>query len=173
MGGSIRIESRKDAGTKVTVHLTFDLCNDSTHNCSQSGKKDDVDLSVLDGKRILVAEDNDLNAEIASAILKQRAMLTTRAENGLAAVNLFQQSAPGTYDAILMDVRMPIMDGLEAARKIRALDRPDALQIPIFAVTANAYPEDIENTRKAGMNAHLSKPIEPEQMYATLAEYFK
>lgn len=173
MGGSIRIESRKDVGTKVIVHLTFDLCNDSTHNCSQSGKKNDVDLSVLNGKRILVAEDNDLNAEIASAILKQKAMLTTRAENGLAAVNLFQQSAPGTYDAILMDVRMPIMDGLEAARKIRALARPDALQIPIFAVTANAYPEDIENTRKAGMNAHLSKPIEPEQMYATLAEYFK
>lgn len=120
------------------------------------------------GKRVLLAEDNDLNAEIARILLEDKHFSVDRAANGLKAMEKFIQSPQGTYDAILMDVRMPVMDGLQAASNIRHWDRPDAGTIPIIAMTANAFDEDVEKSRIAGMNAHLSKPIDPELMYATL-----
>ena len=124
----------------------------------------------LAGKRILLAEDMEINAEIMMDILDMKDAKTDHAENGRIVVEMFQNSAVGTYDAILMDVRMPEMDGLEAAAAIRALDRPDAKIIPIIALTANAFDEDVQRSLQAGMNAHLSKPVEPDHLYQTLEE---
>ncbi|MCR4780350.1 MAG: response regulator [Ruminiclostridium sp.] len=129
--------------------------------------------AVLDGRRILVAEDVMINARIMMKILGMKNITADHAENGKAAVEKFSESEPGFYSAILMDVRMPVMDGLDAARKIRALDRPDSRTIPIIAMTANAFDEDVQMSLQAGMNAHLSKPVEPELLYKTLSELIK
>ncbi len=124
----------------------------------------------LEGRRILLAEDMEINAEIMMDVLEMEDMAADHAENGRIAVEMFQGSDVGTYSAILMDVRMPEMDGLEAAAAIRALDRPDAKKIPIIALTANAFDEDVQRSLQAGMNAHLSKPVEPDHLYQTLGE---
>ena len=124
----------------------------------------------LAGRRILLAEDMEINAEIMMDILEMEDVEADHAENGKIAVEMFQNSAAGTYSAILMDVRMPEMDGLEAAATIRALDRADAKRIPIIALTANAFDEDVQRSLQAGMNAHLSKPVEPDHLFQTLGE---
>ena len=124
----------------------------------------------LAGRHILLAEDIEINAEIMMDILDMKDAKTDHAENGRVVVDMFRSSAVGEYDAILMDVRMPEMDGLEAAAAIRALDRPDAKRIPIIALTANAFDEDVQRSLQAGMNAHLSKPVEPDHLYKTLEE---
>ena len=124
----------------------------------------------LKGRRILLAEDIEINAEIVMAILEVKEAETDHAENGRIVLEMFKNSEVGRYDAILMDVRMPEMDGLEAAAAIRALDRPDAKRIPIIAMTANAFDEDVQRSLQAGMNAHLSKPVEAEHLYQTLEE---
>jgi signal transduction histidine kinase/DNA-binding response OmpR family regulator len=120
------------------------------------------------GKRILVAEDNDLNAEIAKTLLESKHFTVELAPNGIKALERFARSPQNYYDAILMDVRMPMMDGLQATVNIRHWDRPDARTVPIVAMTANAFDEDVEKSRAAGMNAHLSKPINPELLFGTL-----
>lgn len=120
------------------------------------------------GKRVLLAEDNQINAEIAEALLQAKNFAVERADTGLKALELFTQNPVGYFDLILMDIRMPVMDGLQAANNIRHWNKDDAKTIPIIAMTANAFDEDIEKSRTAGMNAHLSKPIEPEVMYRTL-----
>ena len=122
----------------------------------------------LAGRRILLAEDIDVNAEIMLMVLQMRNMEADRAENGKKAVELFAAHPEGFYDAILMDMRMPEMDGLEATRVIRAMDRADAQSIPIIALTANAFDEDVQRSMQAGLNAHLSKPIQPELLFETL-----
>ncbi|MGX8705091.1 MAG: response regulator, partial [bacterium] len=124
----------------------------------------------LEGRRILLAEDMEINAEIMMDILDMKDAKTDHAENGRIVVEMFENSEVGTYSAILMDVRMPEMDGLEAAAAIRALDRPDAKTIPIIALTANAFDEDVQRSLQAGMNAHLSKPVETDHLYQTLEE---
>ena len=124
----------------------------------------------LQGRRILLAEDIQINAEIVMELIGSRGAQIDHAVNGRAATELFAGSPPGTYDAILMDVRMPEMDGLEATQVIRAMDRPDARTIPIIAMTANAFDEDVQRSLQVGMNAHLSKPVEPEHLYQTLEE---
>ena len=124
----------------------------------------------LEGRHILVAEDIEMNAEILIDILEMEDMTADHAENGKIALEMFRKSAAGTYDAILMDIRMPEMDGLEATAAIRALDRPDVKKIPIIALTANAFDEDVQRSLQAGMNAHLSKPVEPDHLYQTLGE---
>ena len=124
----------------------------------------------LEGRHILVAEDIEMNAEILIDILEQEGMTADHAENGKIALEMFGKNAAGIYDAILMDIRMPEMDGLEAAAAIRALDRPDAKKIPIIALTANAFDEDVQRSLQAGMNAHLSKPVEPDHLYRSLGE---
>ena len=124
----------------------------------------------LAGRHILMAEDILINAEIMQQLIDMKDAKIDHAENGRIALEMFAQSAPGSYDAILMDVRMPEMDGLEAAAAIRALDRPDAKTIPIIAMTANAFDEDVQRSLQVGMNAHLSKPVEPERLYQTLEE---
>ena len=124
----------------------------------------------LTDRKILLAEDMFVNAEIMKELLNMMGMQTDHAENGQLAVDMFSSSAPNEYDAILMDVRMPVMDGLKATEAIRALDRPDAKTIPIIAMTANAFDEDVQRSLQAGMNAHLSKPVEPDRLYSTLGE---
>ena len=122
----------------------------------------------LKGKRVLIAEDVVVNAEIMVMLLQMREMEVEHAENGRIAVEMFQSNAPGYYDAILMDMRMPEMDGLEATTAIRGLDRPDASTIPIIALTANAFDEDVQRSLQAGLNAHLTKPVEPDILFETL-----
>lgn len=135
------------------------------HPEDKAEKLFDFDFS---GKRLLVAEDNQINAEIARSLLENRHFEVELAENGLRAMEMYVQSEPGYYDAILMDIRMPMMDGLQATVNIRHWSRDDARTIPIIAMTANAFDEDVEKSKAAGMNAHLSKPIEPELLYRTL-----
>ncbi|MBQ7454551.1 MAG: response regulator, partial [Selenomonadaceae bacterium] len=127
----------------------------------------------LTGRKILVAEDMPVNAEIMMMILEMRGMISDHAENGKIAVEKFAASPPGFYDAVLMDIRMPVMDGLQATAAIRALDHPDAKTVPIIAMTANAFDEDVQRSLKAGMNAHLTKPADPEQLYKTLQELIR
>ncbi len=126
----------------------------------------------LKDKRILLAEDVIINAEIISMILSMRDMIVEHAENGQIALDMFSQSSEGYYDAILMDMRMPVMDGLSATKAIRAMDRTDAGSIPIIALTANAFDEDVQRSMQAGLNAHLSKPVEPDALFETLESIF-
>ena len=127
-------------------------------------------LAELTGRKILLAEDMLINAEIMKELLKMREIEVDHAENGQIAVDMFAESEPGTYDAILMDVRMPVLDGLGATEMIRALDREDAKNVPIIAMTANAFDEDVQRSLQAGMSAHLTKPVEPERLFTTLGE---
>lgn len=165
MGGTISLHSEKGKGTEVIVDLPL-------RPMERSEKAKDFaeeETVALDGRRILLAEDNYMNTVVAARLLQNKGMLVETAENGAAAVGLFEQSADGYYDAILMDIRMPVMDGLEAVRQIRALKRRDAACIPIVAMTANAYDEDRQKSIQAGMNSHLSKPIDPLKLYKTLS----
>ena len=127
----------------------------------------------LEGRKILVVEDMPVNAEIMMMILEMRGMISDHAENGKIAVEKFAASPPGFYDAVLMDIRMPVMDGLKATEEIRKLNHPDAKTVPIIAMTANAFDEDVQRSLKAGMNAHLTKPADPEQLYKALQELIK
>ena len=124
----------------------------------------------LTGRKILLAEDMPVNAEIMKEVLKMRQMEADHAENGKIALEKFQASPEGYYDAILMDIRMPEMDGLTATSRIRELDREDAKKIPIIALTANAFDEDVQSSLQAGLDAHLSKPVEPDSLFSTLEE---
>ncbi len=134
----------------------------------KKGRTVGLQKTDLKGRRILLAEDMSVNAEIMIMVLAMREMETDLAENGKIAVDMFAAHEEGYYDAILMDMRMPVMDGLEAARTIRSLDRPDAGSVPMIALTANAFDEDVQRSLQAGMNAHLSKPVEPEDLFETL-----
>ena len=122
---------------------------------------------------MLLVEDNDLNMEIAQFVLESSGAVVTKAWNGREAVDAFAASAPGSFDVILMDVMMPVMGGLEAARTIRAMQRPDAALVPIFAMTANAFQDDIRRSRAAGMNEHLTKPLDAKEFLAAIARYRK
>lgn len=126
--------------------------------------------NCIDGRRILLAEDNELNYEIASEILSMYGAEIEWAENGQLAVELFSESDSGYYDIILMDMQMPVMNGIEATRAIRALDRPDAGEIPIIAMTANAFDEDKRECLDAGMNGHVAKPVEVDKMMSVISE---
>jgi CheY-like chemotaxis protein len=127
----------------------------------------------LKGRRILLAEDVQINAEIMVMVLETREMEVELAQNGKIAVELFESHPEGYYDAILMDMRMPEMDGLTATKTIRAMNRADSKSIPIIALTANAFDEDVQRSMQAGLNAHLSKPVEPEALYETLESLIK
>ena len=128
---------------------------------------------ALKGRKVLIAEDMDINALIMKQMLKMREIEADHASDGLEAVKLFEQSPVGGYDAILMDIRMPKCDGLKATERIRKLDRDDAKTVPIIALSANAFDEDVELSLKAGLNAHLSKPVEPDALFGTLEKFIK
>ena len=127
-----------------------------------------VKKANLAGRRVLIAEDMEINAQIMLNVLEMKEMKAEIAENGRIALEMFESHPVGYYDAILMDMRMPEMNGLEATAAIRALDRPDAKKIPIIALTANAFDEDVQRSLQAGLNAHLSKPVQPDILFETL-----
>ena len=167
MGGSIQVESRQGIGTKFTIDLSFDIALKE----EVYGSEDTIESSAIHtikGKRILLVEDNELNAEIAKTVLEDIGALITRAENGQQALELFKEKPAGTFDVILMDLMMPVMDGYTATRKIRELERSDAKTVPIIAMTANAFQEDAEKCIAVGMNAHLAKPLDIEKMKKTI-----
>ena len=167
MGGTIGVESQQGVGTTYTVTLPFVI--DSTE--AAEPEQQQTDLAVLRGRRVLLAEDNALNMEIMEFLLNEVGVKVTKAADGQQAVEAFAVSPVGGFDAILMDVMMPVRDGHEATRAIRAMDRPDAKTIPIFAMTANAFTEDRRKALESGMNEHLPKPIDPDTLYRLLVKY--
>lgn len=169
MGGTITFRSEKDVGTAYTITLPFDIDPSAAPAAAEQHKE--ADLSVLQGAKVLLAEDNALNMEIMEFLLNDVGIKVTKAADGQQAVEAFAASPVGGFDAILMDVMMPVQDGHEATRAIRAMDRPDAKSIPIFAMTANAFAEDRLKVLQAGMNEHLSKPIDPDALYRLLVKY--
>ena len=166
LGGEISVKSEKNVGSTFTVVLPFKKLAEET---VPEGKEQA--LKSLSGRRVLIVEDIPENAEIVADLLDLEEVQTDHAENGRIGVEMFEKSPPGYYDAILMDLRMPVMDGLSAARAIRELSRPDAQEIPIIALTANAFANDIKQTMEAGMNAHLAKPADSDMLYDTLKKY--
>ncbi len=164
MQGSIAVSSREGEGSVFTITLPFKIAKMPPRPANSEPEQHSIS-----GMHLLLAEDNELNAEIAEALLQDEGASVTRAVDGAQAVKLFEQSAPGTYDAILMDVMMPNMDGLTATRTIRSLPRPDAAGVPIIAMTANAFDEDARRCLEAGMNAHLAKPIQIKKVVAAIA----
>ena len=165
MDGEMYVESEAGKGSTFTVILPLavvqeDVSSDQLPSEVATQEKKEEKKFSLEECRILLAEDNEVNMEIADEILSMNGMQVTRAWNGVEAVEKFRSSKPFSFDAILMDMQMPEMDGCEASRRIRAMRRPDAKSVPIIAVTANAFAEDITATAAAGMNAHVSKPID-------------
>ena len=172
-GGTISVTSRQGEGTTftVTLPLHFDTAAEHpvekpTHTFGSA----DFDFS---GKSLLLAEDHPINQKVAELILEKTGAAVTIVENGLQCTELFTGSAKGSFDAILMDIQMPVMNGYEAAQAIRSSTHPQSVTIPIIAMTANAFAEDIKNALSAGMNAHIAKPIDPQKLYETLAAYIK
>lgn len=131
------------------------------------------EIHTIKGTRILLVEDNELNAEIAKTVFEDDGALVTRVEDGQQAVELFKEKPTGTFDAILMDLMMPVMDGYTATKKIRSLERSDAKPIPIIAMTANAFQEDAEKCIAVGMNVHLAKPLDIEKVMITICHLVK
>lgn len=181
MGGGIHVTSVQGSGSTFTVDLPFGKIKESgkpTRFSDIDGRSDLArDCYVIDydfkGKRILLVEDNELNREIAEELIGATGTSVESAEDGVQAVKKFKESAEGYYDLILMDVQMPHMDGYEATRCIRALGRSDAQKVPIFAMTANAFAEDVQKSREAGMNAHISKPLNIRAVYKQMNRYLQ
>lgn len=167
MGGTMSFTSVLGQGTTFTIRLPFEKCKRS--EIPQAVRANAGDGDALQGLRVLLVEDNDLNAEIAQFTLARAGAVVTHAKDGESAVEAFAVSAPHEYDVVLMDIMMPGIDGLEATRRIRALDREDAATTPIIAVSANAFADDRRLSREAGMDAHLSKPLSSQELVEALA----
>ena len=165
MDGDIAVHSRKGEGSTFIVTVRLGFVDDCDAVAQTSGKDETPSLA---GMHILIVEDVDLNADLLADLLELEDVTSERAENGQVAVDTFARAPEGYFDAILMDLRMPVMDGLEAARTILALPRSDAGRVPIIALTANAFEEDVRQSMEAGMNAHLPKPVDTDQLYDTL-----
>lgn len=165
MGGTIQVESKINEGTRYTIVLPFKVDHHPKIN------DDPMEHLSLKGKKALLAEDNNLNMEIARFQLEQKEIEVFTASNGKEAVEMFEASQPGFYDIILMDIMMPVMDGLEATRHIRSMNRRDAMTIPIVAMSANAFQEDVEKSLAAGLNEHLTKPLDEKKLTETMKKY--
>lgn len=168
MGGSISFTSQKGEGTTFTVKLPFLIDKEA----AKAEKTVEEAKASLEGVHILLVEDNELNMEISDFIVTEKGAVVTKAWNGKEAVETFASAPEGSFDVILMDVMMPVMDGCEAAKEIRSLPRKDAKEIPIIAMTANAFTEDKIRTQEAGMNEHLSKPLDPNLVVKTIAKFW-
>ena len=168
MGGDIVVASEEGKGTTFTADMQLDLAQEDTSKGKESVPQKEVNFT---GKRVLLVEDHPLNTMVATRLLEKRGMKVIHAENGKEALEVFENSEDNYFDAILMDIRMPVMDGVEATRRIRKLNRMDAKFVPVIAMTANAYEEDRRQTKEAGMVAHLAKPIDPKLLYETLDHF--
>ena len=172
MGGRIEVLSERGRGAEFRIHLHFDEAEEERQN----PRPEDADTVAedaalpLSGKKLLLCEDNALNREIAAGLLKSRGLSVDVAENGQLGLNLFSKSAPGEYAAVLLDIRMPAMDGYETAKAIRALHRTDAQTVPLIAMTADAFSDDVRHCIDAGMNAHIPKPVDQKLLFRTLEE---
>ena len=165
MGGTIQVESKINEGTRYTIVLPFKVDH---HPKIDDDPKEHLSLK---GKKALLAEDNNLNMEIAKFQLEQEEIEVFTASNGKEAVEMFEASQPGFYDIILMDIMMPVMDGLEATRRIRSMNRRDSMTIPIVAMSANAFQEDVEKSLAAGLNEYLTKPLDEKKLTETMKKY--
>ena len=170
IGGSISFVSQQGKGTTFTIVLPFLPDPDSAAPAAPVPVEE---LPSIAGARVLLAEDNDMNREITRFVLEKQGVQVVEALDGRQAVEAFAQSAPGSFDVVLMDVMMPVMDGLEATRRIRSMDRPDAKTVPIFALTANAFVDDQVRSRKAGMNEHLPKPLDAPKLILLIRKYLR
>ena len=159
MGGTITFESENGAGTTFVIRIPFKI---DLNSDKREEKKDVSDGKSIKGMHILLAEDNELNMEIAEFMLQNEGAEVTKAWNGQEAVEIFEKSRSGEFDVILMDIMMPVMNGYEATKIIRSLDREDAKVIPIIAMTANAFTEDRIRAKEAGMDEHVAKPVDVE-----------
>ena len=168
MGGTIQVQSQKGVGTVFTMTIPMQCVRETSQSSPEEAEK-----VTLEGKRVLIVEDLPENAEIVADLLELEGVETEWAENGQVAVEMIEKSAEGYYDAILMDLRMPVMDGLEATKQIRGMDREDARNVPIIALTANSFETDVKASLSAGMNAHLAKPVDADMLYDTLKDHIR
>ena len=169
MGGTVRVESKQGEGSAFTV----DIPMKPVKKAESAAPAEKETRTSIEGLNLLIAEDNDMNAEILVTLLEMQGAKCTRAENGRVAVDLFEASEENEYDVILMDIQMPVMNGYEASKAIRSGNHPNAKTVPIAAMTANAFDEDVSNSIEAGMNAHISKPIKMANVKATICEIVK
>ncbi len=169
MGGTITFESEKGAGTTFVIRVPFKIDLDA----DKREEQEDVSENSIKGLHILLSEDNELNMEIAEFVLQNEGADVTKAWNGQEAVELFRNSEPGEFDVILMDIMMPVMNGYEAAKMIRSLDREDAKKIPIIAMTANAFTEDRIRAKESGMDEHIAKPVDAELLIKVIHKLVK
>ena len=170
LGGTIDVESELGKGSTFTVTLKHRIA-DERYYVKKHIEEPGTGNEILEGRNILLAEDNDLNAEIAEAILERAGLRIERVENGIQCVNRILKMPAGTYDMIFMDIQMPQMDGYKATQTIRNLPDKDKACIPIIAMTANAFAEDKKKTMEAGMNAHLSKPLNVPELMDTIRKF--
>lgn len=170
LGGTIEIKSKKNCGTTVTMTIPFKTGVQNLMQYTENVNTESTEDIPLEGLHALIAEDNELNLEIAKLMLEEKGICVECAADGKEAVAKFEESEPGYYDVIFMDIMMPYMNGWDATRKIRTLQRPDADKIPIIAMSANAFAEDIINSHISGMNWHLTKPIDADKLMTALKE---
>ncbi len=170
MGGTVELESEENVGTTVSITLTLELDQSQPQQIITTEEPDHPHVDLA-GRKLLLVEDNDLNMEIAHVLLEDLGLSIIEAKNGKEALDIFAQSKPSEFSYIFMDVMMPVMNGLEATKEIRKLDRPDAQTVPIIAMTANAFIEDRNACLEAGMNTHMAKPIDPDLLRTTLEEF--
>ena len=169
MGGTISFESKEGTGTTFVIRIPFQIDADMKDRTETEEKTE----TSIQGLHVLLTEDNELNMEIAEFVLQNEGTVVTKAWNGQEAVDIFRKSSPGEFDVILMDIMMPVMNGYEAAKMIRSLDREDAKVIPIIAMTANAFIEDRMRAKEAGMDEHIAKPVDGKLLVKVINELVK
>jgi two-component system CheB/CheR fusion protein len=170
LGGTIACKSQKNEGCTFTVTFVFNLATEEQIK-KQSRSASDLESQILYGKNVMVVEDNSINAEVIMRMLQTRGMHAELAMDGVEATDLFKTGDTYRYQAIIMDIRMPVMDGLTATRAIRNSGREDSKTIPIIAVSANAFEDDKKASKDAGMNSHLSKPVDPKLLISEIKKY--